>query len=253
MQDTHPPFDLSPDGTAFFLDFDGTLAEIVDDPEAVSLSPARISLLAKLSDHVGGALAVISGRSIDQLDRFLEPLRLPLAGVHGREIRDGAGHLRRADMDDAVIGAVADLADRFSAARPGLLVERKPASVAIHYRTAPRFADEAIDFAARHAAERPDLKLLHGKMVVEIAAGHRTKGDAIAEFMREPPFEGRRPVFAGDDVTDEDGFQAVARHGGIAVKIGRGPTAARWRLEDADSLHLWLDRLIDGWSRPSAG
>jgi trehalose 6-phosphate phosphatase len=247
MPDTRPPLDLSPHDTAIFLDFDGTLAEIVDDPEAVGLAPDQLMRLGRLAQCLDGALAVISGRSIEQLDRFLAPLRLPLAGVHGRERRNGAGRLRGDTIDEAAIAEVANQAEAFAATRPGVLVERKPASVAIHYRTAPEFGADVVDFAARRVAQGSGLTLLRGKMVVEIAAGHRTKGDAIADFLREQPFAGRKPVFAGDDVTDEDGFRAIARHDGIAIKIGPGPSEAPWRLESPRELHGWLEDLDARW------
>lgn len=247
MLHTRPPLDLSPRDIAIFLDFDGTLAEIVDDPEAVGLTPGQLGRLERLARRLDGALAVISGRSIEQLDRYLAPLRLPLAGVHGRERRDGAGRLVGETIDDAGIAEVVTSAEAFAAVRPGVLVERKPASVALHYRAAPAFGAEVVDFAARRVAQARGLTLLRGKMVVEIAAGHRTKGDAIADFLREHPFAGRRPVFAGDDVTDEDGFRAIAPHDGIAIKIGPGPSEAPWRLESPRELHGWLEELETRW------
>ena len=242
------PTDLDPAATALFLDCDGTLAAIAERPSEARIAPATLALLARLAGALDGALAVVSGRAVADLDRLLAPLVLPIAGGHGAERRDGAGRRHPARPDGpSLAGATARL-QAFAERHQGLIVETKPASVALHYRMRPELAAAARTEAAGIAAGRPTLRLLHGLMVVEVSASKRTKGDAIAEFMAEPPFAGRRPVFVGDDVTDEDGFAAVMAIGGIAVKIGAGPSLARLRAADMAEAQAWLGRLAERWA-----
>lgn len=232
-----PP--LSAD-VALFLDFDGTLAEIAPRPDAVSVPHGLIDTLQRLRHALDGALAVVSGRPLAQLDELLHPLRLPLAGVHGvqrRSADDQVQQLAAAALED-VRAAVQALAARL----PGLLVEHKPGAVALHYRQAPQSGPRAEAALRELLAERPQLALLHGKMVLEVKPAQASKGQAIRAFLREPPFLGRRPLFVGDDVTDEDGFAAVQAAGGLGVKIGPGPSAAGARLPDPAALRDWLAR-----------
>lgn len=245
--------DLPPDpagfdrgATALFLDCDGTLAEIAEQPEQAQVRPEMLRLVGELAELCGGAVAVISGRSIAQLDAMLAPLRLPLAGVHGAERRGagGAGHRVPAP---ASIDAVAARAAEFAARHEGLLSERKPGSVAMHYRLRPEMEPVVEAFAAEVSAAHPELRVLRGKMVIEISGSRRTKGDAIADFMTEAPFIGRMPVFVGDDVTDEDGFAAVAGLHGVGIRIGPGHTSAPFRLPDIAAFGVWLGALRDRW------
>ncbi|MGE0847115.1 MAG: trehalose-phosphatase [Flavobacteriaceae bacterium] len=233
---------------AFFLDFDGTVAKIVDDPRAVSVSGGMIRTLERLREATGGALAVISGREIADLDRFLAPLSLPAAGVHGAEHRGGDGSLRRtAVAGDALERAAGDL-DALAALHEGLLVERKWASVALHYRARPDLAATTLA-AAEGIARDAGGELVRGKMVAEIKLTARTKADAIRDFMDEAPFAGRLPVFAGDDRTDEDGFAALRDWRGVSIKIGDGETLANYRMADVDAFERWLAGAADGWER----
>ncbi|MFN3548396.1 MAG: trehalose-phosphatase [Mesorhizobium sp.] len=234
---------------AFFFDFDGTLAEIVEDPRAVTLGADVLERLAHLHRASGGALAIVSGREISVLDGFLAPLRLPLGGAHGAERRDARGELHRADVDGSVIETLVEALDRFARAHDGILVERKRASVALHYRRRPDL-QAACRVAARDlSASRDGLMLLEGKMVVELKLNDRTKGHLIADFMGEEPFRGRRPIFFGDDVTDEDAFRALPRWNGVGVKVGDGPTAATHRIANPASLRAWLLRLPNAAGR----
>lgn len=233
---------LDPNG-ALFLDFDGTLVDIAARPEAVQVSPDLITLLERLSHSLDGALAVVSGRSIEQLDAFLAPLRLCMAGVHGAERRraDGTLELLAQEAPAAVVKAAQDLAQQ----HPGLLVEVKRGAVALHYRAAPEL--ESLCLATMQAAVEGDLSLmlLHGKMVLEAKPARAGKGHAIEAFMREAPFEGRRPVFIGDDVTDEAGFAAVQRLGGVAVKVGEGASVAAHRIDSPSALRALLRATLD--------
>ncbi|HWP17604.1 MAG TPA: trehalose-phosphatase [Burkholderiaceae bacterium] len=225
---------------ALFLDFDGTLADLAPRPDAVHVPPSLIETLQCLQQALHGAVAVVSGRPLEQLDRLLHPLRLPLAGVHGVERRSADGYVQR--LASPALDHVLEAAHALAARLPGLLVERKPGAVALHYRQAPELGPhcEAALRAAMHGL--PGLTLLHGKMVLEVKPSHANKGHAIQAFLREPPFRGRQPLFAGDDVTDEDGFAAVQAAGGVAVKVGAGASCASARLADPASLRDWLAR-----------
>lgn len=229
--------------SALFLDFDGTLVDFAETPDAVHVPPGLIDTLSALHGLLGGALAMVSGRQIDALDRFLEPLTLPSAGEHGAQVRDASGKLEEQTAPD--LAAVVQAANALSMAHPGVIVERKHAAVAVHYRLAPQWED-----ACRHAmqaatAHNPRLELMFGKFVIDIKLAHINKGVAIEAFMQEAPFQGRTPVFLGDDTTDESGFSAVQRMNGIAVKVGSGPSGALHRLADPTAVLRWLDSARD--------
>lgn len=228
---------------ALFLDFDGTLVELAAHPEAITLPPALTGLLMRLRQAADGALAVISGRSLHQLDHFLAPLRLPGAGVHGLERRDVQGRLIELPAPDTerLMERLAPLVARHS----GLLLERKRGALALHYRQTPHLEQACIE-AMDHAVTRvPGFVVLRGKMVVEAKAARTDKGNAIAAFMAEAPFAGRRPWFVGDDVTDEDGFAWVQAVGGVGIKIGPGPSQALRRLDSPAALLVWLAQMLD--------
>lgn len=243
MYDDLSMLTLVPRETAFFFDFDGTLAEIVDDPSAVRLGGAVRQVLAALQDMSGGAVAVVSGREIDALDGFLAPLRLPLGGAHGSERRDADGKMHRVFSDGVAVERLAAALEDVARGHDGLLVERKRLSVALHYRRRPDL--EGTCRAAARDLVSLGVGLLEGKMVVELKLSGRTKGDLIADFMTESPFRGRRPIFFGDDITDEDGFRALPHWQGIGVKIGPGPTAASHRIADPAALHAWLQQVVN--------
>jgi trehalose 6-phosphate phosphatase len=243
-----PPLELAdPSRTAFFLDFDGTLVEIAAHPGAVRVAPDVREHLRWLSRSTGGATAVVSGRSIDQIDEHLHPLRLPVAGVHGLERRDIDGHLVRTDVDAIHVERLQAEVAEFAAGREGLFAEQKRGTVALHYRMRPELEEECLGLARRLTERDPLVRTLRGKMVVELKLGGRSKGDAIADFMKEPPFRGRKPFFVGDDLTDEAGFEFVTGHDGIAVKVGPGETAARYRMAGVAGLAAWFDALRREW------
>lgn len=228
-------------GCALFVDFDGTLADLAPRPDAVALLPGLTDTLKALHRRLDGALAVVSGRPIEQLDRLLAPLMLPCAGVHGAERRQASGEVMRLETAlEGVLETLAGQAEALAAQHPGLLVERKPGAVALHYRLAPAFEAACFALMERTVAQHPGLTLLHGKQVVEAKPMGASKGHAIEAFMAETPFAGRRPLFAGDDVTDEAGFAAAQRLGGCGIKVGEGSTLARWRLPHPAALRHWL-------------
>lgn len=223
---------------ALFLDFDGTLVALAETPEAIDVPSALVALLGDLHHQLGGALAVVSGRQIDSIDRFLAPLRLPAAGEHGVQRRNGEGHIQEQRAPD--LTGVLEVANELARVHEGLLVERKHAAIALHYRQAPQLEAVCRDAMMRAARGQPQFELLHGKFVFEIKPAGINKGVAIAAFMQEAPFAGRVPVFAGDDTTDESGFAVVQPRGGVAIKVGAGPSQALYRLESSLAVFQWL-------------
>ncbi len=226
--------DILHPSSALFLDFDGTLVDLAPRPEAVIVPPDLTRSLAALAEYLGGALAVISGRPIAQIDAFLKPLHLPVAGVHGAERRTAAGEL--ALLHTHPLEHVEAVAAELAAQHPRLRIETKRGSVAIHYRQAPELEQICLHAMQAAVQESPGLTLLRGKMVVEAKPGGASKGNAIEAFLQEPPFAGRVPVFAGDDCTDEVGFATVQRLKGLGLKIGEGATVAWHRLDSAAAL-----------------
>jgi trehalose 6-phosphate phosphatase len=220
---------------ALFLDFDGTLVDIAPQPEAVVIPPPLIHTLERLHGYLGGALALISGRPIEQIDEFLRPLVVPAAGVHGAERRNAAGQLTLLNTHplDVVEAAALDLVRQ----HPALRLEAKRGSIALHYRQAPELEALCLQTLQGAVENSPGLTLLRGKMVVEAKPGGASKGAAIEAFMAEPPFAGRTPLFVGDDITDEVGFATVQRMNGLGVKVGAGATVA-WKRIDSPAAFL---------------
>lgn len=231
-----------PRSSALFLDFDGTLIGFADDPAGVAVPADVRRLLERLAAATDGATALVSGRRIEALDELLAPARLPVAGLHGLERRNATGrvHLSGAPPDLAH-SALGERLKAFAHAHPGVLFEDKGLAVSLHYRAAPGHAHAVHALARALAAELgPDLTLLEGHSVVEIKPAGADKGTAIAAFLDEAPFAGRTPVFVGDDVTDEHGFAIVNARGGLSVKVGTGPSAARARLAGPLDVRAWL-------------
>lgn len=238
MSSAPPPF--SP-AWALFLDVDGTLLEHADHPQAVHVDAELLALLQDLLQVGGGAVALISGRAVADLDRLFAPLQFPAAGQHGTERRAADGSMHRHRPASHRLEAAAQSLARLSAAHSGLVVENKGMSLALHYRRAPALEKLVQrEMSAAAAALGDAFELQAGKFVFEIKPGGKDKGSAIAEFMAEPPFTGRTPVFLGDDLTDEYGFTLVNANGGHTVKVGSGHSAARWRLEGTAQVRDWL-------------
>lgn len=242
-----PPPLADPAADALFLDYDGTLVEIALTPEAAVADDELRRLLLAVDERWAGAMALVSGRRVADLDGFLAPARVTIAGAHGLEVRlrDGT-ELEVGEAGAALARAKAEL-QALQARIPGTLVEDKRLTVAFHYRGAPAAAAEARALAKRLVeASDGSLQLLEGKMVVELLPAGRDKGRAIQDLLEAAPFAGRRPVFLGDDVTDEAGFLATNERGGISARVGTADrdTAARWRLEDVAAARGWLRRCL---------
>jgi trehalose 6-phosphate phosphatase len=225
--------------SSLFLDFDGTLVELAPTPDAIQVGDEVQSLLNGLSLALGGRLALLSGRSIADLRGRIDASRLTLSGGHGLERLLPTGDLELAYPPPGLGDAIREFR-RLQDAHDGLLVEEKPAGVALHYRNAPEARDLCHDAAQRLAAST-GMNVQLGKMVVELKATASDKGQALERFMGEKPFAGTRPIFVGDDLTDEHAFAAALRMGGAGVLAGpERPTSAIYRLENVSDVRRWL-------------
>lgn len=240
--------------TAFFFDFDGTLCALAPTPDAVAVAPQVPSLLGTLQAQSNNALAIVTGRPITDIDRFLSPLTLPIAGSHGAELRGLDGDIQRVGFGDLRLLEMRHELEPIVAAHPGLLLELKGAGLAVHYRAAPQHESVAQE-ATRRVVDRYDgaFVLQPGKMVFEIKPHGVDKGRAIQRFMDAAPFGGRTPLFAGDDLTDEKGFAVVNQLGGLSVKIGEGETIANVRLPSVDAFIDWLQQIADAGDAAHTG
>ncbi|HZP12778.1 MAG TPA: trehalose-phosphatase [Nevskiaceae bacterium] len=240
--EAEPPY--LPESAALYLDFDGTLVDFAPAPDLVQVRGELPALLSGLHARQHGAVAVISGRRLSEVDRLCSPVVLAGAGVHGAELRPNAHGPTQFHTDPRVHEISQMLRIRFTA-DPRILIEDKGAAVALHFRLAPERGDECID--AMHALAEPRaLQVLVGNKVVEARVLGFDKGHAIRMLAAQPPFAGRIPVFIGDDRTDEDGFVAAQALGGHGIKVGPGETAARFRCPDIESVHIWLRRSLRG-------
>ncbi|MBI1209963.1 MAG: trehalose-phosphatase [Alphaproteobacteria bacterium] len=203
---------------ALFLDLDGTLLDIAPAPDAVAVPEGLVEDLGAVSRALHGALAIVSGRPLGEVDRLLAPLKIPAAGEHGAVIRLPNGVCE--EMDGKIPPEWVEALLAASVRMPGVLIERKAHSVVAHYRGAPNHEDELRQIASRLAGSVPEhFEVLEAKMAFEIRSRDITKGRAVERLMQCEPFRGRMPVFVGDDVTDHDGFRAAEAMGGLAVDV----------------------------------
>lgn len=237
-----PPPPIRLERPALFLDLDGVLARLEPTPDAVGPDARRTSILKAVAQRLHGRVAIISGRTIHEIDRIAEAVLTPASGVHGLERRGADGALHRAEPAPAVRQAVAAF-ETFARTRPGMIVEDKTVSAGLHYRGAPKEAAAAEALADR-LADDTGLVLQAGHLVVELKTPGTDKGAALEAFMLEPPFAGAVPVMLGDDLTDEHGFRAAAALGGFGVLVGAPrDTAARHGLPDVEAVLAWLERV----------
>lgn len=230
---------------AYFLDVDGTLIDIAETPDAVQVDTALLDLIERLHRASGGAVALVSGRSISDLEHYLGMLSLPLAGQHGLERRDATGRLWIHAASPEAKCAIKDALLPVLARYPGLLLEDKGLTLALHYRMAPHlaaFAHQTMNRLSSSAGK--DLEVQRGKRVVEVKPAGIDKGTAVSEYLSEPPFKGRHPVFIGDDLNDEHGFAEVNKLDGISIKVGKGSSCARFRLSDVAAVRRWLGEAL---------
>lgn len=226
---------------AVFTDFDGTLVEIAETPDSVEVPMALADDLAEAAREFDDAFAVITGRPIADIDRYLAPLVLPVAGEHGSQRRRADGGLE--GVDGEIAEAAEEMAEAVMpllATHPGLLLERKHAAVALHFRQAPELERACLIAMQEAVMADPRFELVAGKMVFEARPRGLSKGTALEAFMREPPFMGRTPIFIGDDQTDEDAFAAAQALGGVGIKLGPGATVARMRIADIASVRALI-------------
>jgi trehalose 6-phosphate phosphatase len=229
---------------ALFLDVDGTLLDFVDDPAAVRVSPPLLRSLDALHQRLGGALALVSGRTIADLDRLFQRPSWPAAGLHGFERRGSSAAIERLSVDADQVEELRRTATALARQLPGIRVEDKGFAVALHYREAPEQGDALKLAAAALAEELPDFELQPGNHVVEFKPRGMDKGMAVASLLETTPFSGRLPVYIGDDLTDEHGFLAANVHGGFSIRVGdREPSDATYMLPDVASVHAWLQEL----------
>lgn len=237
LMQTLPPPSLE---WCLFLDVDGTLIELTDSPLETFADPGLKTLLGHVTERLGGALALVSGRSIHYLDALFAPLRLPAAGLHGVERRKASGVLHGASFVDTQLTQARIAVNTLVQAHPGTSVEDKGRTIAVHYRMAPQA--ESVLREELAAIARPlgtNYHIQEGNMVLEIKPRGFTKATAIKAFLKEPPFSGRKPVFVGDDLTDQDGFRLVEDEGGISIAVGER-VRGQYRLDSASAVRGWL-------------
>lgn len=235
-----PP--LADAGWAYFLDVDGTLAPLAPTPDAARVTERTLRVVRTLHARTQGAVALVSGRAIADIDQLFGLPPIPAAGQHGTELRtDLHSEIVKLSINTELTPA-REAFGAFAARHAGVLLEDKGQSLAMHYRLAPALAPSV------HRLVRTELRAIGshyrmqaGRCVVELRPADADKGQAVAAFMWLAPFRGRVPVFIGDDVTDEDGFEHVNLLGGHSIRVGKGRTAARYRLRDSAAVVDWLE------------
>lgn len=236
-------FPIAPERAALFLDFDGTLVDIADRPDAVVVPPGLPGLLERLAARLDGALAIVSGRPLEQLDALL-PAPLALAGDHGATLRRTPGGAAEWPDLPSPPAAWRRRIEALAAQHPGALVEPKRHGFVLHYRLAPEAGPPGRALLEAMIAGNGDFALMPARMAWEVKPAAVSKATAVTGFMARPPFAGRSPVFIGDDVTDEAGFSTVQELGGVGVKIGPGASVAWERLPSPAALLAELERAV---------
>jgi trehalose 6-phosphate phosphatase len=227
-----------------FLDIDGTLLDIAPTPDTVVVDPSLLDLLRRLDRACDGAIALVTGRPIADVDVLFDPLQLPVAGVHGFERRNAQGHYFRPDFVGAGLSFLKSEVTAIAQSLHGVLLEDKGCAFALHYRQAPNLEETIrLRLARLVSVARSSFELLDGDHVVEIKPVEHDKARAIEAFMQEEPFVGRKPIFIGDDTTDLDGFAAIRRYDGLAIAVGSRIPGER-RLAGPRDVRAWLGRLL---------
>jgi trehalose 6-phosphate phosphatase len=233
---------------AILLDIDGTLLDFAPTPREVWVPPGLAETLSRLHDRTSGALALVSGRSLNDIDLIFAPEQFPAVGGHGAEMRISADSeavaVHAPPMDKELkrrLAAIAKLS-------PGILLEDKGYSLALHYRLAPHAEKAIYEAVSLIRADLPNapIEVLPGKCVCEIKQSGFDKATGVRELMTHAPFRGRRPVFIGDDVTDESVFAMMPDLGGLAFSVGRRAQGVTDYFDEPRDVRAWLARLIDG-------
>lgn len=231
---------------AIFTDFDGTLVELAETPDDIDVPVSLTHQLERAARELDSAFAVLTGREIADIDKYLSPLQLPIAGAHGTQRRRADGFVETVDPASVLAAEeIAHAVEPLIVAHPGLLMETKEGAVALHFRQAPEL-ETTVRIAMEEAVHSvANFVIVPGKMVIEARPRGVSKGNALRAFMREEPFLGRTPIFIGDDTTDEDAFIAAQELGGVGIKLGEGDTAARMRIANVASVHALIQGLGD--------
>jgi len=236
-----PPAPGADDEWALFLDVDGTLLDFAAHPQGVLVEASLHDDLACLRERLRDAVALLSGRTLAQLDDLFDWRRHPAAGLHGSQLRFADGRSSD-DSGEARVSALHALAESRIAGTPGVLLEDKQQALALHYRNAPgerEFVEQLAQELQRQAGG--DYTLQHGNHVIELKPAGTDKGRALAALLASEPFRGRQPWMLGDDLTDEHAFEEVNARGGVSVVVGaRRPTNANFALDDPRAVRAWL-------------
>jgi len=231
-------------GKSLFLDFDGTLVNIAPTPETIQVSPALPRRLAALQEAMDGAVAIVTGRDIADIETFLPDFTGPIAGGHGSHMRTADGEYVTGNFDTARLQSIKRDISVFAHAINGVRVENKTAGCVLHYRQAPDAGEDAHRFVETLLREHPGFTAEAAKMAVEVRPEAIDKAGAVAEFSALPPFRGRVPIFAGDDISDEPAFRWVNARGGCSIRIGEGPTSAQYCVSSVGDFALWIDSAL---------
>ncbi len=236
------PVELALGGSALFLDFDGTLVDIAPRPDAITVPEDLEAMLAALHDRTDGRTVIVSGRRMEDLDRFLPGFEGVRIGSHGAEVCEDGQLWQHEAMHSDALRCIRRIAEAWAEDRPGVLVEDKPCGVVLHFRQVPDEMAPADRFLSAIVQDNPGFTLHHAKMALEVHPADVSKAGAVARLLGR--WSGRLPVAFGDDATDEGVFEAVKAAGGHAIKVGPEETAADWRVERPDevraALGAWL-------------
>ncbi|MDP9065581.1 MAG: trehalose-phosphatase [Pseudomonadota bacterium] len=225
------------------MDVDGTLIDLTDTPFDTRAGEGLKGLLRTVAERLGGAVALVSGRSVEYLDKLFAPLRLPSAGLHGVERRRASGDMHGASFNDVQLDPARAALTELVQTRAGTLLEDKGRTVAIHFRLAPQFEPELREAVTQIAAALgSNYHVQSGSMMLEIKPRGFNKGGAVKAFLQEPPFRGRRPVYLGDDLTDIDGFRAAEDAQGISIGVGER-VQGQFHLADPTAVRQWLEQI----------
>lgn len=229
---------------ALLTDFDGTLVEIAAHPDAVAVASGLAGWLHQIEQKLGGALAIVTGRRLASVDALLHPWRYTGAGAHGAEMRlhpDAPLMPVAEPLPDTLMLSITDAIKTW----PGVWLENKTYALAVHYRDNPAAEATCRKAVQQALSTETQLQILPGHAVVEVRRRGVSKGVATRFLLQQPHFASRIPVFSGDDLADEEGFAAVQAAGGYGIKIGRGTTVARYRLDSVAQMHAWLRASLD--------